>query len=121
MEFNPSGHAGQRSFERGITKPLAEHVIAHGIVTRQPNGNLRHESRDPGNPDHIIKIVTSPNKQTIVTAIRDTTRPLSGLLSVQQHSKEKSAQDKKSHDVSRANRKAQLEKKRDRSRQARSA
>jgi hypothetical protein len=118
MTLPASGHAGDRSFERNVSYPLALHTIKNGVITKQPNGNLLHEARDPDNVDHVIKVVTTPEPKGIVTVIRDTSRPFNKNLSKQQAQVEANA--KASKDRSKANQKAQLEKKRLRSAAARS-
>jgi len=115
MSFDPSRHAGDRSFERDISGPLAQKVINEGAQSIQDNGHIMHQMRDPDNIDHIIKVVTTPHPKKIVTVIRDTSKPYQeSVLSQQQHVKAQ-AEAKASSDKSKANRKAQLEKKRLRS------
>jgi len=70
MDLNPSRHAGQRSFQRNVTWAHVKHALANGRVTKAENGNLIHDARDPENPEHVIRVVTSPDRKTIVTAIR---------------------------------------------------
>jgi hypothetical protein len=115
MSFDPSRHAGDRSFERDISGPLAQKVINEGAQSIQDNGHIMHQMRDPDNIDHIIKVVTTPHPKKIVTVIRDTSKPYrESVLSQQQHVKAQ-AEAKSNSDKSKANRKAQLEKKRLRS------
>lgn len=112
MTLSPSRHAGDRSFERNITGPLAQKVISQGVQSLQPNGHIMHQMRDPDNIDHIIKVVTTPHPKHIVTVIRDTSKPYrETVLSQQQHTQAE-ASAKASKDKSKSNRKAQLEKKR---------
>lgn len=77
MSINPTGHAGDRSFQRNIDAPLANHVIRTGRQTLQPNGHILHEARDPNNIDHIIQVVTTPHPKKIITVIRKTDKPFS--------------------------------------------
>ena len=114
LAFSTTAHAGDRSFERNIDATLAKHVIDHGSQTLQPNGLIMHIARDPKNIDHVIKVVTTPHPKTLVTAIRDTSHPYQeSVLSQTQHAKEE-ADAKEKVNRSRANKKAQLKKKRER-------
>lgn len=115
MSFDPSRHAGDRSFERDISGPLAQKTINEGAQTLQPNGHIMHQMRDPNNIDHIIKVVTTPHPKKIVTVIRDTSKPYKESVLSQQQQTQAQAEAKRSQDKSKANRKAQLEKKRLRS------
>ena len=121
MELTPTAHAGNRSFERDVTMSHVKHALTSGTATRQDNGTVKYEARDPQNQDHVIKVVVDPKTSTLVTAIRDTSRPMSGVLSATQQNTQGKAQEKATADKSKSNRKAQLKAKQERSRKARAA
>ena len=106
-----SYHAGDRSFERDVDYRLASNVVKTGRQTLQENGNILHEDRDPNNIDHVIKVVTTPHPKKIVTVIRDKTRPFAEEQARAKADKAAEGAAKASKDKSKANRKAQLEKK----------
>jgi hypothetical protein len=112
LPLDPSYHAGDRSFQRNIDYRLATHVVKHGGQTIQDNGNILHEARDPDNPDHVIKVVTTPHPKKIVTVIRDTSRPFKDVQLAKQKDKEKKTEEVQSANRSKRNQKAQLAKKR---------
>ena len=70
FEMDASRHAGDRSFERDVTWEHVKLALASGRVTKAENGNLVHDVRDPDNVEHVIRVVTSPDRKKIVTAIR---------------------------------------------------
>jgi hypothetical protein len=112
MSIDPSRHAGERSFERNIDAPLANHVIRTGSQTLQPNGHILHQARDPNNIDHIIQVVTTPHPKKIVTVIRKTDKPFSEEQALAKAKAKEEGEAKARANRSAANRKAQLEKKR---------
>ncbi len=69
-EIGASRHAGDRSFERNVTWEHVKLALTSGRVTKAENGNLVHDVRDPDNAEHVIRVVTSPDRKKIVTAIR---------------------------------------------------
>ncbi len=69
-DIGASRHAGERSFERNVTWNHVKLALTSGRVTKAPNGNLVHDVRDPDNAEHVIRVVTSPDRKKIVTAIR---------------------------------------------------
>ena len=68
--MDASRHAGDRSFERNVTWEHVKLALSSGRVTKADNGNLVHDVRDPDNVEHVIRVVTSPDRKKIVTAIR---------------------------------------------------
>jgi hypothetical protein len=69
-DLGASRHAGGRSFQRDVTWNHVKLALTSGRVTKGENGNLIHDVRDPDKPEHVIRVVTSPDRKTIVTAIR---------------------------------------------------
>jgi hypothetical protein len=69
-DLSASGHAGDRSFQRDVTWQHVKLALTSGRVTKGENGNLVHDVRDPDNAEHVIRVVTSPDRKKIVTAIR---------------------------------------------------
>jgi hypothetical protein len=69
-DLGASRHAGGRSFQRNVTWEHVKLALTSGRVTKGENGNLVHDVRDPDNAEHVIRVVTSPDRKTIVTAIR---------------------------------------------------
>lgn len=108
MSFDPSRHAGDRSFERNIDHKLATHVIRTGAQSIQPNGHILHEARDPNNIDHVIKVVTTPHPKKIVTVIRDTSRPFASVIAGRKETAK--AQGEAKAKVDRTNRRKQEQK-----------
>ena len=111
MSLDPTGHAGDRSFQRNIDAPLANHVIRTGRQTLQPNGHILHEARDPNNIDHVIQVVTTPHPKKIITVIRKTDRPFSQEQAYAKAKATQQGQQQERANRSARNKKAQLEKK----------
>jgi hypothetical protein len=69
-DLGASRHAGDRSFQRDVTWQHVKLALTSGRVTKGENGNLVHDVRDPDNAEHVIRVVTSPDRKNIITAIR---------------------------------------------------
>ncbi len=69
-DLGASRHAGDRSFQRDVTWQHVKLALTSGRVTKGENGNLVHDVRDPDNAEHVIRVVTSPDRTKIITAIR---------------------------------------------------
>jgi hypothetical protein len=65
----PSRHAGDRSFQRDVNWEHVKLAMTSGRVTQGDNGNYIHEVRHPDNPEHVIKVVTSPDRKKIVSVM----------------------------------------------------
>ena len=65
----PSRHAGDRSFQRNVTWEHVKLALTSGRVTQGENGNLIHEVRHPDNPEHVVKVVTSPDRKKVVSVM----------------------------------------------------
>lgn len=65
----PSRHAGDRSFQRNVHWNHVKLALTSGRVTQGDNGNLVHEVRHPDNPEHVIKVVTSPDRKKVVSVM----------------------------------------------------
>jgi hypothetical protein len=112
IPLDASFHAGDRSFERDVDYRLAKDTVEKGSSKLQKGGLILHERRDPNNIDHVIKVVTTPHPKKIITVIRDTTRPFAEEKALAKAKAGEEGVVKSSKDKSKANRKAQLEKKR---------
>ena len=69
-DLGASRHAGARSFQRDVTWQHVQLALKAGRVTKGENGNIVHDVRDPDNAEHVIRVVTSPDRKKIITAIR---------------------------------------------------
>lgn len=69
MNINVSGHAGDRSFQRDVNWTHVKLALTSGRVTQGENGNLVHQVRHPDNPEHVIKVVTSPDRKSLVSVM----------------------------------------------------
>ena len=112
IPLDASYHAGDRSFQRDVPYRLAKDTVEKGSSEIQQNGLILHERRDPDNIDHVIKVITTPHPKKIVTVIRDKTRPFAEEKALAKAKAGEEGAVKASKDKSKANRKAQLAKKR---------
>jgi hypothetical protein len=83
-----------------------KHVLLKGAKQAQPDGSTVHYGRHPASQDHSIKVVTRGNK---VMSARVEYRPLQAVIS---EGKKREADAKARADRSKANKAAQLAKKR---------
>ena len=81
-----SAHASGRSWDRSVDWDTAKHAANHGtsVPHKSDEGKLVTEGRDPKQKDHTIRIVTDNPPKTVITVIRDTSRPFNPNLSAEQ-------------------------------------
>ena len=108
-------HASLRSHERDFTWDAFKHVAKNGMSKPHPEGThkLLTEARDPNHLDTYWKVATDNNPVTrVLSVMKDTSRPFADVEASAKEEIKANADAKTSKDKSRANRKAQLEKKR---------